>query len=35
MEVAFDPVGAEELDFEDDLGEDCLRSPFQVEPLGD
>ena len=35
MEVAFDHVGVEELDFEDDLGADCSRSPFLVEPLGD
>ena len=35
MEVEFDPVEAEELDFGDDLGADCLRSSFLVEPLGD
>ena len=35
MEVDFDPVGVEELDFGDDLGADCLRSPFLVEPSGD
>ena len=35
MEVDFDSVGAEELDFGDDLGADCLQSPFLVEPLGD
>ena len=35
MEVTFDPVGAEELDFKDNLGAECLRSLFLVEPLGD
>ena len=35
MEVEFDPVGVEELDFGDDLGVDCLLSPFLVEPSGD
>ena len=35
MVVELDPVGVEELDFEDDLGVDCPRSPFQVELLRD
>ena len=35
MEVDFDPVGAEELDFRDNLGANYLRSPFLFEPLGD
>ena len=35
MAVDFDLVGVEELDFGDDLGADCLRSPFLVEPSGD
>ena len=35
MEVDFDPIGVEELDFGDDLGADCLQSSFQVELSGD
>ena len=29
--MALDPVGEEELEFEDDWGVDCSQSPFQVE----
>ena len=35
VEVDFDPVKAEELDFGDDVGADCLQFPFLVKPSGD
>ena len=35
MVVSLDPVGAEELEFEDDSGVDYSRSPFQAKLLAD